>query len=89
MWTPGREIVEDKMREFLKKVPKETEIQLESQEVYAWLVSEGISVGEGDMEAVFNSFRREGLIRGVGLTGNSDDRKAHGNFRVTWIGKWL
>jgi hypothetical protein len=89
MWTPVRGIVENKIREFLKKVPKETEIQIESQEVYAWLVSEGISVGEGDMEAVFNSFRREGLIRGVGLTGSSDERKRHGNFRITWIGKWL
>lgn len=89
MWRPGREIVEAKMREFLKKAPKEAEIRIESQEVYAWLVNEGISIGEGDMEAVFNSFRREGLIRGVGLTGNSDDRKTHGNFRVTWVGKWL
>ena len=89
MWKPAREIVEAKMREFLKKAPKETEVQIESQEVYAWLVNEGLSIEEGDMEAVFNSFRREGLIRGVGLTGNSDDRKTHGNFRVTWVGKYL
>lgn len=75
MWMPGRKIVENMMREFMKKAPKETEIQLESQEIYGWLVHEGLSIGEGDMESIFNSFKREGLIRGVGFTGNSDDRK--------------
>ena len=89
MWMPGRKIVENKMREFLKKAPITTEIWIESQEVYAWIVNEGISIGEGDMETVFNSFRREELIRSIGLTGNSDDRKTHGNFRITWVGKWL
>ena len=89
MWKPGRVTVEAKMREFLTQAPKETEVQIESQEVYAWLVNEGLSIEEGDMEAVFNSFRREGLIRGTGLTGSSDDRKTHGNFRVTWVSKWL
>ena len=89
MWTPGRKIVENKMRKFMNKAPKTTEIRIERQEVYAWLVNEGLSIGEGDMEAVFNSFRQEELIRSIGLTGNSDDRKTHGNFRITWVGKWL
>ena len=89
MQMQDKEIVETKMREFLKRSPKETEIQIESREIYDWLVSEGVSIGEGNMESVFNSLKRGGLIRGVGFTGSSDDRKTHGNFRVTWVGKYL
>ena len=44
---PGRKIVENKMREFINKAPKGTETRIERQEVYSWLVSEGISIGEG------------------------------------------
>ncbi len=58
MWKPAREIVEARLREFLKKAPRKTESHIESQEAYAWLVNEGLSVGEGDMKKVFNSFRR-------------------------------
>jgi hypothetical protein len=89
MWQPNREGVEIKMRELLKQEPKETGIQIESQEIYDWLVSQGVTPGEGEMESVFNSFKREGLIKGVGFAANGDERRRHGNFRVTWVSKWL
>jgi hypothetical protein len=89
MWQPSREDVEFKMRELLKQEPKETHIQIESREIYDWLVGQGISPGEGEMESVFNSFKREGLIKGVGFAANGDERRKHGNFRVTWVSKWL
>lgn len=89
MWQQSRADVENKMRELLKKEPKETEIQIESQAIYDWLVREGITPGEGIMESVFNSFKREGHIKGIGFAANGDERKKHGNFRITWVSKWL
>jgi hypothetical protein len=89
MWQPSRESVEIKMRELLNQEPRETVIQIESQEIYDWLIGQGVSPGEGEMESVFNSFKREGLIKGVGFAANGDERRKHGNFRVTWVSKWL
>jgi hypothetical protein len=89
MWQQSRENVEIKMRELLKNEPKETEIIIESQQIYDWLVTEGVTPGDGDMESVFNHFKREGLIKGVGIAAGGDERKTHGGFRVTWIAKRL
>ncbi len=89
MWQPSRESVEIKMRELLNQEPRETVIQIESQEIYDWLIGQGVNPGEGEMESVFNSFKREGLIKGVGFAANGDERRKHGNFRVTWVSKWL
>jgi hypothetical protein len=89
MWQQSREDVESKMRELLKEKPKETGIQIESQEIYDWFISNGVTPGDGDMESVFNSFKREGLIKGAGFNINGKERKQHGTFRITWISKWL
>jgi hypothetical protein len=89
MWQQSREGVENSMRELLQQEPKESEIQIESQAIYDWLVSQGITPREGEMESVFNSFKREGLIKGVGFAANGDERRKHGNFKITWVSKWL
>jgi hypothetical protein len=89
MWQQSRDGVENKMRELLKNKPKETEIQIDSQEIYDWLVGEGMAPGDGDMESVFNSFKREGHIKGLGFAANGDERRRHGKFRITWVSKWL
>jgi hypothetical protein len=89
MWQQSRESIETNMRELLLQEPKETEIQLDSQTIYDWLVSQGVTPRDGEMESVFNSFKREGLIKGVGFAANGDERRRHGNFKITWVSKWL
>ena len=89
MWQQSREGVENRMRELLLQEPKETEIQIESQTIYDWLVSQGVTPKDGEMESVFNSFKREGLIKGAGFAFNGDERRKHGNFKITWVSKWL
>jgi hypothetical protein len=89
MWQQSREGVENKMREFLGQEPRDTEIQIDSQQIYDWLTSKGVIPAEGEMESVFNSFKREGLIKGVGFAANGDERRKHGNFRITRISKLL
>jgi hypothetical protein len=89
MWQQSREGVENKMRELLRQEPKETDIQIDSQTIYDWLTSKGVIPADGEMESVFNSFKREGLIKGVGFAANGDERRKHGNFQITRISKWL
>src|SRR6185503_905725 len=89
MWQPSRADIEMKMHQLLKQEAKETEIQIESQDIYDWLVIQGVTPREGEMESVFNSFKRDGLIKGVGFAANGDERKRHGNFRITRVSKWL
>jgi hypothetical protein len=89
MWQQSREDVENKMRELLLKEPKESEIHIESQTIYDWLLSVGVMPKDGEMESVFNRFKREGLIKGIGLAANGEERRRHGNFQVTWVSKWL
>jgi hypothetical protein len=89
MWQQSREGVENKMRELLRQDPTETEIQLDSQDIYDWLVSKGTPPADGEMESIFNSLKREGLIKGVGFASNGEDRRKHGNFQITRVSKWL
>jgi len=84
MWVNVRIKVGDKLLGFLRKEPKDKHIKIDSEEIYKWMLDQGIEIGEGDLDHHFNQLKKIGKIRGRGFT-DAEGRKTHGSFEITWI----